>query len=123
MKPYAGNYLEHQKRIFNYRLSRARRVSENTFGISTARWHIFKRLIIATLKRCISITKAVIALHNFLMLHETTVLRQEQVYCPPGYADFEDKNEVVVPGARRSDTANDTGIIAESQEEDIVMHA
>ena len=70
MKPYAENYLEHQKRIFNYRLSSARKVNENTFGISTARWRIFKCPINAMPKRCINITKAVTPLHNFLMLHE-----------------------------------------------------
>ena len=37
MKPYGGQYVENIKRIFNYRLSRARRVSENTSGISTCR--------------------------------------------------------------------------------------
>lgn len=42
MKPYAGKFLIHAKRIFNYRLSRARRVSEKTLCVATARWCTFK---------------------------------------------------------------------------------
>ena len=36
MKPYAKNELDNSKRIFNYRLSRFRRCSENAFGIIAA---------------------------------------------------------------------------------------
>ena len=67
MKTYGGKYLDHQKLIFNYRLSKARRV---TFLISKARWCIFKRPVEAVPERYIQFTKAFVALSNFLMLRD-----------------------------------------------------
>ena len=41
MKPYAFRSLAHEKKIFNYRLSRARRIVENAFGIFANRFRVF----------------------------------------------------------------------------------
>ena len=45
MKPYAQKKLDDKKSIFNYRLSRARRISENFFGILVNRFRIFRQPI------------------------------------------------------------------------------
>lgn len=43
LKPYPGKSLSGRQRIFNYRLSRARRIVENAFGIMSKRFQIFSR--------------------------------------------------------------------------------
>ena len=114
MRPYPGRYLPGINNIylcgfiefiiflicrrqsnFNYRLSRARRVIENTFGILAARWRIFRRPILADPVNAIAYTKAAIVLHNYLRTHESLN------YCPPGFVDGEDGSGNLVQGTWR----------------------
>lgn len=66
MRPYPGNDLDHAKRIFDYRLSRARRISENGFGILANRWRVFHRKIPLAPNNVDSVIKATVVLHNML---------------------------------------------------------
>ena len=80
---YPGRFLPENKRIFNYRLSRARRIIENTFGIMASKFRIFRRAIIANTE-VTKITKAACCLHNYLkhtihLLNATTVLQGTQI--------------------------------------------
>jgi hypothetical protein len=43
MRPYGGKNLTMKKRNFNYRLCRARRYVECSFGILTNKWRVFRR--------------------------------------------------------------------------------
>ncbi|OXA37220.1 putative nuclease HARBI1 [Folsomia candida] len=67
MRPFPGKYTTKECRIFNYRLSRARLVVENSFGILSARWRIFHSCIDADEDLITLIIHASVILHNFLM--------------------------------------------------------
>lgn len=95
MRPYPGRALNDQKRIFNYRLSRARRTIENTFGILAARWRILRRPISAGPEVVDKFVLAAMCLHNFLKAKNDKTAPQQQRYCPPQFVDREVEGEVI----------------------------
>eukprot|EP00731_Ephydatia_muelleri_P029865 Em0021g388a len=104
LRPYSGKYLPEHEAVFNYRLSRARRIIENAFGILAARWRIFRRPIIAEPERVEVFAKAAIALHNYLRTTESSQ------YIPPGFVDGEDGAGNIVEGSWREEE-EPTGLI------------
>lgn len=66
MKPYNRAVLTDEKRIFNYRLSRARRIVENAFGILTSRFKIFQKNIKFAPHKARKIMMGSCHLHNYL---------------------------------------------------------
>ena len=70
MRPFPRGKKEKQlpynKMIFNYRLSRARRIVENAFGILVQRWRVFDRRICMDDHNVIKIVQATCVLHNNL---------------------------------------------------------
>ena len=67
MKPYPQSGLDTEKRIFNYRLSRNRRISEDAFGIMANRWRILRSAIPLSPDKVTQLTLGIITLHNFLI--------------------------------------------------------
>ena len=68
MRPYPRNNLNLERRVYNYRLSRARRLIENSFGILASKWRIFRKPIEANVSTVESIVQATVCLHNFFLI-------------------------------------------------------
>ncbi|KAK4318794.1 hypothetical protein Pmani_010217 [Petrolisthes manimaculis] len=73
-----------EKHIHNYRLSRARRVSENAFGILSSRFQVFNKPIRTCPERANKVIQACLVLHNMLRTES------RQAYSPPELLDQED---------------------------------
>lgn len=66
LRPYPRRNLNDSERIFNYRLTRARRFVECTFGILSSKWRIFCTGLLVDEQFAELITKAACILHNFV---------------------------------------------------------
>ncbi|XP_064480046.1 uncharacterized protein LOC135393563 [Ornithodoros turicata] len=86
LRPFPGADLDDTKRVYNIRLSHARRCVENAFGILASRWRIFRRPINVKVENVDLLVQACVVLHNFLRVQEETAPGRE-AYCPPGFAD------------------------------------
>ncbi|XP_046994288.1 uncharacterized protein LOC124606350 [Schistocerca americana] len=66
IKPFSRRNLSLEERIFNYRLSRARRVAENAFGVLAGRFRVFRKEIEVNLSTVDLIVQAACKIHNWL---------------------------------------------------------
>lgn len=97
LKPHTGRDLSGLQRMFNYRLSRARRVIENVFGIMSARFRVLRSPINLDANKTKKITLACCVLHNFLMI------QNKNSYAPIGMFDRYDSDGNLIPGEWRHD--------------------
>ena len=92
MKPYSRRNMTHGQRIFNYRLSRGRRVVENVFGITAARFQVLLGTMRQKPEIVTKVTLACCILHNILR-------RNDKAHA--SLMDSEDADHNLVPGAWR----------------------
>ncbi|XP_025155843.1 uncharacterized protein LOC112588867 [Harpegnathos saltator] len=76
-----------ERRIYNYRLSRARRCVENAFGVMVSRFNIFRSPMRYDPDDTRCIVLAICCLHNMLRSHSIG----RMMYTSPGYIDMEDE--------------------------------
>ncbi|XP_015376186.1 PREDICTED: uncharacterized protein LOC107170550 [Diuraphis noxia] len=70
MRPYAGKMLSYEKKIFNYRLTLARRYVEYTFGIMCNKWRILHQALDIKIDFAENIVKAICVLHNYVRIRD-----------------------------------------------------
>ena len=94
MKPYSAKHLSHSQRVFNYRLSRARRAVENAFGILENRWRCLLTCLQQEPQNVISVVEACFTLHKLIRVRRPRLVANE--------VDHEDDQGNLVPGSWRA---------------------
>jgi hypothetical protein len=97
MKPFPSAHLSYEQRIFNYRLSRCRRIVENAFGILASRFKVFMRQQDMEPEGVKILVLAAVVLHNYLRV------RCCDTYMARGSIDQEDREFNVIQGQWRQD--------------------
>ena len=103
MKPYPQQCLSDDKRIYNYRHSRARRLSENLFGIVANRWPVFRSVLLLTPTTVEYLVLAALVLHNYLRRSSS-----RSIYCPSAMLDSETSEGELIHGRWRNDGTSDS---------------
>ena len=85
-KPFSQIGLTTEKRIFNNRLSRARCIVKNSFGILANRFLVFMNPIDLIPEKVETILLTCCSLHNYLCSRA----HSRSAYIPPGSCDSED---------------------------------
>lgn len=79
MRPYPGTQVRNEdKAVYNYRHSRARRVSENAFGILSQKFRIYYRTINLSPENVDNVILATCCLHNFLRDDPVNITNESQ---------------------------------------------
>ncbi|KAM5163735.1 uncharacterized protein ACMZJ9_006361 isoform 1-T2 [Mantella aurantiaca] len=100
LRPYSQKALTKHRKVFNYRLSRARRVAENAFGLLSNRFRIFRTTINLSPHKIELVVMACCLLHNFLRRSNT------DEYSPLNMLDRESiEDATLLPGEWRTESA------------------
>ncbi|KAK3929587.1 Protein ANTAGONIST OF LIKE HETEROCHROMATIN PROTEIN 1 [Frankliniella fusca] len=104
LTPFPGKFLPPEENLFNYRLSRARRIIENAFGVLCARFRILRTSIIASPTLVKSIVMCCLALHNFHLMDEESIPPRRRKYKGYGYEDYVREDGTYIFGRWRQES-------------------
>lgn len=95
MKPYPRHQslTDRTKAVFNYRLSRARRIVENAFGILTHRFRLFATPIHLCTESVENATTAACIIHNSLIEERTSRESTSDTISPTNLNSIDNSNE------------------------------
>lgn len=105
LRPYGGHSLTHHKKVFHYRLSRARRCVECAFGILSNKWRIFQRPFNVKVDFAIDNIKACCLLHNFLRRRDG--VKFDDMLVINGFENEKDSGQVFQQGGRYAKESRD----------------
>ena len=97
--------MTNERCIFNYRLSRARKVVEIAFGILVNRWRLFHRHIQLNPDNVTTVVKATVLLHNILTVPPDKVC--SEVIDRATILDDDAFQDLANVGSRPATAAND----------------
>lgn len=103
ISPVKGRFLQDEVNVFNYRVSRARRIVENAFGIMASRFRILQTMIIGSAALIKSIVLACAALHNYHLMDEDSIPPKSRRYNEHGLADHVMRNGRLQQGRWRTE--------------------
>lgn len=100
-KPLSKQHMPNEEIIFNYRISRGRRVVENAFGIMAKRWRVLMSVMEQRPETVCDIIECCVVLHNLMRI------RLPQIH---GEVDEEDANHNLVPAPWREEQVEPPGV-------------
>lgn len=96
IRPYDGTRERgSNERIFNYRLSRARRVVENAFGVLSSVYRVLRKPMLLEPETATKVVLTTVHLYNYL--------RRNSNFVSPGTFDTVLENGDIVPGTWRNE--------------------
>jgi hypothetical protein len=102
MKVYPGQHPKGSKeQIFNYRISRARRVIENVFGLASSVFRVHRKPVLLEPEKAQLVVMPIACLHNFL--------RRSNLYAP-GTFGYEENGRVTEGSWRAMSNENMTSL-------------
>ncbi|XP_070515353.1 uncharacterized protein [Cardiocondyla obscurior] len=107
LRPYPGRGgLNKKRKIYNYRLSRARRMIESSFGILCSQWRILRRPINTKVETCMKIIQSIICIHNWLRIKDIGY----NEYIPSSLIDRKDSQGNLIPSSWKLDVTDNSAL-------------